>query len=178
MSKQIEDFINKAAPATPSAPSSPQPDTSAITKDDAVLKSAAQDLSASTPTSTSLTPIDTSSKPPTLQAKPDTSIASSNSVTIANKKIIQPLKREPRPGLNELLAAEEAKGIMQTGYNPASAIVSQPDAAASSTSNPTDNTPAHFTPSVQPGSTFAPAPAAPAPSQDQPISSDPNNIAL
>src|SRR5215475_12985381 len=36
-------------------------------------------------------------------------MASSNTVTIANKKIIQPLAREPRPGLNELLAAEEAK---------------------------------------------------------------------
>jgi hypothetical protein len=204
MGAQIEEFVKNNPPATnpaePTANNTPQ-DVDAVTKDDAVLANALSDLTANTdqvalPSSSAGTNITSPTSapstehtptvppvPPPLDSDNKEMAARNNSVTIANKKIIQPLKTEPKPGLNELLAAEEAKSIMGNGLS--TAVVSSPDSANAppiqSSLPPTLNDDESSTPAPgpQPGSTFAPGATPPTPGvQAKPAGFDPNNIAL
>ena len=190
VSAQIEDFANNSTTAQSSEPKN-QDSTS---KDDAVLTSALNDLTTNaTPRSTSNeTASPNMAVPPSPSADQPVSAATltpkepevsgdvsdnSNIVTIANKKIIQPIKTEPKPGLDELLAAEESKNpkpaedppmnfvdSTNPSDNPSQAVVSSP---FTNSNNPS------------PGSTFQPnnAPVVP-PNPAAPTDSDPNNIAL
>jgi len=120
MHTQIEDFINnnlthpEATTANLQAAKPGQPAAPAGTpEDDALLASAVKDLTSppvpAAPGSTATTPAPPA--PATVAPQPApvlNSPATGNSVTIANKKIIQPLKSE-KPGLDELLAREEAR---------------------------------------------------------------------
>ncbi|HVU59702.1 MAG TPA: response regulator [Candidatus Saccharimonadales bacterium] len=94
-----------------------------------------------------------------------------NSVTIANKKIIQPLQSEPKPGLDELLAREEAKAVTDStqAQSPAAglSVMSMPPVPAPAA----PATPPAAAP--QTGTVVTPG-AAPA----KPADFDPNNIAL
>ena len=203
MAAQIEDFVNNSAgrPSAPPIPTESKPlDGNTTTKeDDAVLANAVNDLSSGNsstgPAVSSPAPAapssGTSTTSPTVAPEPPTApepkptqdtdeMAKNNSVTIANKKVIQPLKSEPKPGLDELLAAEEAKNIMQTGYNPGAAVIS-PTSGSATQSNPATAQPPSQHSGPQPGSTVAPGiPPSPAqsPLQDKPNDFDPNNIAL
>jgi hypothetical protein len=155
---QIKDFVSTPAPAQSDVSNAEE------TKDDAVLASAVNDLTAgSTPTPqqpvaadplapqviqpTAVTPA------PVLQTRTDVEErAKSNSVTIANKKIIEPLRSEPKPSLSDLLAAEQAKNIM-TGQNAAATEIPSANNANPSATPPTAP--------PQPGSTFGPGNATP-----------------
>jgi CheY-like chemotaxis protein len=147
---QIQDFANQ----TVTSPSSPSP--TAAASDDNVLSKAVNDLTASTPQKVYLTPAPEMSVTP---APNVTETVSNDQVTIANKKIIQPLVSEPKPGLDELLAAEEAKDA-QAANN--STVVMPPE-NTTPTAGP-----------IAPGTGFNNQP----PQPSGPSDSDPNNIAL
>jgi hypothetical protein len=152
-----------------------------VVKDDSVLSQAVDDLSTNTPPNDTSSSIDEATKSsdqnsddnPTIitptqskeEPQDDNNFAGGSSVTIANKKIIQPIKSEPKPRLDELLAAEEAKS------NPAPSAISSDEVDR-------EDLPSESSP--QPGSTFGPSPTAnsvKAPGQDNPAF-DPNDIAL
>ena len=201
--EQIEDFISQQKPAPaqpavePAAAGATSETATATNKDDAVLASAVSDLAANAnpPTASPSTTVVAPTTQPTVpvpavepaEPKPDkeAAAASNNSVTIAKKKIIQPLSSNARPDLNELLAAEEAKNIMQTGYNPAAAVVSSggnqntPTAPPLAAPEAEQSQPAPH-PAPQPGSTFAPGSATPPVpgTATKPADFDPNSVAL
>jgi two-component system, OmpR family, response regulator RpaB len=147
-------------------------------KDDTVLSDALSDLTTNTPTQvvTATTAETTPSHDQTIVPSPEpaptevnepsaeeTTNFSSNNVTIANKKIIQPIKSDPKPGLDELLAAEAAKTAPVT-VSPMPTETPQPtDGVAGS----------------QPGNIFAPNIAlATPPDVVKPTGSDPSDISL
>jgi len=162
---QIQDFANQTV--TPAA----NANQTAATSDDGVLNDAVNDLTASTPKKVYLTP------QPEVSVTPAPNVAASvnnDSVTIANKKIIQPIVSEPKPGLDELLAAQETKDA-QAANNP---VVVSPD---NTTESPAPSMPnAGFNnQSTQQGSTLGPNPTlATPPVPSGPTDTDPNNIAL
>ena len=162
---QIQDFANQTV--TPAA----NANQTAATSDDGVLNDAVNDLTASTPKKVYLTP------QPEVSVTPAPNVAASvnnDSVTIANKKIIQPIVSEPKPGLDELLAAQETKDA-QAANNP---VVVSPD---NTTESPVPSMPnAGFNnQSTQQGSTLGPNPTlATPPVPSGPTDTDPNNIAL
>jgi hypothetical protein len=160
---QIANFAG--TPAVPPSSSTPQPVSESRPDHDALLDNAVQSLSTdNTPKTNDAAPANT--KPavvaPTVPAAATTtnSATEPNNLEINGKKTIQPLKSEPRPDLNELLAREEGK----------------------------DDSPSHSTGDVIIPTAPAPAPSpTPAPSTPQtpPVSPnpthtdfDPNNIAL
>ena len=163
---QVQDFANQTAP--PPANASP----TTATSDDNVMNEAVSDLTASTPKKVYLTPEPemTVTPPPNV-----TAAVSNDSVTIANKKIIQPIVSEPKPGLDELLAAQESKDA-QTANN--STTTGSPENTADGTVSGVPNT-GFNNQSPQQGSSFgsSPAPVTP-PAPNGPSDTDPNNIAL
>lgn len=201
MHTQIEDFINHnlTHPDSSAKPAA----SSDTASDDALLAGAVKDLNGSAPTVMppaspaqpqpalaipSATPAATLPQAPAAPAPtPPTpeppKIIANNSVTIANKKVIQPLKSDPKPGLNELLAREEAKEIVTSQapvVMPPEPPVSEPQPDTADTATPAPLPPAGnvFMPSSP---SAAEAPSAPAAPPTPPLSNtgpDPNNIAL
>ena len=127
---QINQFVSGAGQSAPA----PQPNLAAANAaaDDAVLANAVNDLATSTAQPAPATPAMPAAAPPApapmptpqptpaIPPAPAPALTGTGSVPIANKKVIQPLQGEPKPGLDELLAREEAKNIM--GQNPNSAM--------------------------------------------------------
>lgn len=177
MGAQIESFINGQGSSTPAALSSPTAAPSSSANDDSVLANAMNDLAAST--NAPAMPAAVTAAPPFLNNAPSTAVPSpvqpapparSDGVLIANKKIIQPIKSDPRPDLNELLAREEARSAMEAGIASAAPVAAQtmpPVATGDSYASTAGVTPA--------AATFEPAPA---PQATAPHGFDPNNIAL
>jgi CheY-like chemotaxis protein len=172
MEAQIDGFAK--SPDTVGPPPENSADQDSAVKDDAVLSTALTDLNASasaapvTDPNTPKTvlplsqndPVDVSASAASSEPPTSDDNDTNNMVVIANKKIIQPLTTDPKPGLNELLAAEEAKNT-------------DPATAATEVGHP--GMPG---PSPSPGSTFGPDSSPAAPSSNTPTESDPNNIAL
>lgn len=147
---QIADFAN--TPSTIANPPTPAPAPNPSNANhNTALDNAVHSLSTETGPSSTPTPVETSND----------NNASQNSVTIANKKIIQPLKSSPKPDLNELLAREEARDTNSS----ASSQVVTPSAPAPAMA-PTPPMPNATVPQSIPGT--------PEPHNDF----DPNNIAL
>jgi CheY-like chemotaxis protein len=180
--KQIDNFASKITSneATQYLDNDVQKSSDTLIKDDTVLSEAVNDLTTNTPPRDTTSSIDEATKSHDQNTFPDSTIITptqpkdistddnktvgTSNVTIANKKIIQPIKSEPKPGLDELLAAEEAKS------NPISLTLSTnlEDTKVISSDN-----------SSLPGSTFGPtASTIPLPDQNNPISFEPNDIAL
>ncbi len=156
-----------------------------VKQDDAVLASAMTDLAANAEEGAADTPpAATTPEAPSLQPMPPAPAptdpaatgpeppqagatdTANGSVPIANKKIIQPLNAEPKPSIHDLLAKEEAKGILNQGLT---APATMPTPAMPDASN---TTPA-------PQASNAPAPDM---SSQPPVPphnpNDPNNISL
>ena len=153
MKSQIEDFVNSNQTAAPAAddtvPTADQSNT-------AVMAEAVNDLVASTqpPTQSSST-ITAVEVPPTPEptnaptsATPNTPAtasaeASPDSVTIAHKKIIQPLQTPTKPDINSLLAAEEAKTTMPSADTiaPSASITPTPEPAIITATQPSLSAP-------------------------------------
>lgn len=194
---QIDSFMTTAGQddATNTPTATPPPSNDATTADDA-LKTAVVSLASPEGTQASTSAASTTISPSAVQPQqpvtPPSTVAPTyktevkppsdaigNYVNIANKKVIRPIKTEPKPGLDELLAREEMKsGISIVASNPATTIFSP--------TGPTDPPmPEPITPPPLP-------PAAPAsqsgvvepttiPVQtppNKPADFDPNNIAL
>jgi CheY-like chemotaxis protein len=175
MKNQIESFVNANQPATAATPT---PSSATTTATDKMMADAVDNLVASTqpePTTPSdVTAVEVSPTTPAAAPAPATTPAANtaatpqnDSVAIAHKKVIRPLDSAPKPDLNALLAAEDAKAGMPT----ADAII-----AGDVTSG---------TPTPPPSATAEPSPSATQPqnviSPNQPQQSDgfdPNNIAL
>ena len=151
--KQIDQFVNNMDGQT-AAVTQANP---AAVADDAVLANAVSDLAASTNTPPLTSAPDPVPAPaPTVPPTPAPAVpAITGSVPIANKKVIQPLQSEPKPGLDELLAREEAKNIMGPTPAPAPNPAGMP----------------------QVGNVFGPN-ASPQMPSGKPNDPDPNNIAL
>ncbi len=154
----VKSQINNFANNLPTEPAPKASDNETADKDDTVLSNAVEDLTSNTPPSDSTSSTTEATKsqdqlvnpkslftPTTPTSEPNEDDSSNsmgtNNVVIANKKVIEPIKSDPKPGLDELLAAEEAKSII----NPVAV---------------TDETTTNSTPIVQnspsPGSTFSP----------------------
>jgi CheY-like chemotaxis protein len=159
---QIQQFIDSPAPAPAATPASAQ--------DDAVIAGAVQDLAASTAAdgasqagsapATDAADVAAPVAPPPAEPVAAEEATPSDTVTIANKKIIQPPSGEaPKAPIHELLAREEAAGMHTEPVTPP---------APTTTFSPTVSGPVASMPE---------APAAPAPSAPS-APNDPNSIAL
>ena len=170
---------------SPASPTPPTPANSAAQNDAAALTAAMNSLSANAPVGTTPPAASASAPMPDLApsavqpaaANQPAPASTNDTVTIANKKVIQPIQREAKPGLDELLAREEAK--------------SPPAPFGQVTVPPAANTLPFATPTAQPlpaphqpGATFAPNPTPPAPQTPPqtfsapPAGVDPGSIAL
>ncbi len=150
--------------------------------DDAALADAVDNLATSTEQTPTAAPTEPAiTKPhavaPTTPAAPEEKAAGNGSVVIANKKSIQPLEREPRPGLDELLAREEKKNITTAGYGQ---TMTAPTPEMTNGAMDDIDRPSGLAP--RPGSAYAPSTS---PKPEQPETprlsndlNDPNNIAL
>jgi hypothetical protein len=180
---QIASFANQPAPGQTSAVDTiPNASERAASSDDAVLAEAMNNLAADAEqpampaaASPAITKPSTPITVPT-PSVPERSAASNGSVTVANKKTIQPIEREPRPDLNELLAREEAKDTTPPGYGP---VMTAPAPITPSGSDGIASLPSQ----PQPGSAFGSGtPPVPQQPQGPPAASDdeadPSNIAL
>ena len=157
---QIQQFVNGSSPAT-----------TASVQDDAVLADAVRDLATTDPAAPVPTPAPTPETAPVPTPAPATDTPS-DSVTIANKKTIQPLSSEaPKAPIHELLAREEAAGMHSDQVMPpAPATTFSPSAPVTPTAPPTG--PVVSMPEAPAQAMPSPAPAvAPSPS-------DPNSISL
>ena len=165
---QIEQFMN-AGPTTPTA--------AATTQDDAVLATAVQDLAASsaatdTTQASSTSAVDTPATPavtaaPAVEPAGPPATPQNDTVTIANKKVIQPLSSDaPKAPIHEILAREEAAGMHgEMAMPPAPATTFSPTTPGSG--------------SAMPMGAVVSMPEAPAASPATPPNpADPNNIAL
>ncbi|MGH7141924.1 MAG: response regulator [Candidatus Saccharimonadales bacterium] len=193
--EQIEDFSTKMeAPASAPPLTTSQNNNEAV--DDKVMIDAVHDLDANTPTKpATTTEADSAQAEPTAEeidpvvpapsvptSEPDevkAKMTVNDSVTIANKKVIQPVKSDPKPSLDELLAREEVKTSQAGGFNAKTAVVSS-DPGSGKDDTKTEASALSNSQSPQPGSTFEPhdAPVVPPVSQSPSNDFDPNNIAL
>ncbi|HET9173813.1 MAG TPA: response regulator [Candidatus Saccharimonadales bacterium] len=178
VTKQIEDFVAASAapaadPTTPVAPvtaipvatPSTAPTTDAV-NDDKMLADAVSDLVTST-SGPALSGVATPPSPvqapatdaPVTPSAPVTPVpeASGDAAPVAHKKVIQPIAGEPKPDLDALLAAEEAKEQPATQIVVSSIESTPPPPPAPATSGPV------------PGSSIPPA---------SNTGIDPNSIAL
>jgi len=130
---QIADFANAPTPV-------PAPSTDSDSGHDAALDHAVESLSSEPAKTQLVSPTPTTDAPST----------NGSGVTIAGKKIIQPIQSQPKPDINELLAREEAK----------------------------ESAPGQFGTVVTPAAPPAPSAPASTPQPNQHNDFDPNNIAL
>lgn len=181
---QIDNFVND-----PNAGGVTPPTMSVTAQDDAVLTNAVNDLAASSGQSIPVTTDAAPAVPAPEQPTPAPSAPGSDSVVIANKKVIQPLNSTTKANINDLLAQEQAQAGNAGPANPLAGMSSfdpnsvnmadHPDPAL-----PTPNT--VFGPSQAPAAPAAPAeplpmdPSAPVapPQPPKPTDFDPNNISL
>lgn len=108
--EQIQSFADSTAPAAP-APAASQPAAvdSVQQQDDNVMAKAVEELTASVTPKTAPTP----EPEPEPEPAPANIASTSDQVPIAHKKVIQPINSpDSRPDLNELLAKEQAKAII------------------------------------------------------------------
>jgi hypothetical protein len=104
--------------------------------------------------------ISPSPQPATIPAAPEpkdsdnesAKAASSNSVTIANKKIIHPPEHEPRPDINELLARQQEKDVAEAGFGP---VMTTPAPIVASDASAAAGTPS-LPPTIKPGGAISP----------------------
>ena len=179
VNQQIEDFIANA-PAEPAPAADPEPTaevatteavetaeaSSASATDDKLLADAANSLNDTTaPSSPQVVQPEAPAQPaPSPDAAPP-----SDSVTIANKKVIQPIDEpDSKPNLDELLAKEEAKAATET----APAITT-----SETTAEPTPELPHQPGQSITPTSSSDTTDEEPTP-PGKPGGIDPHDIAL
>ena len=169
---QIDTFVN-------STPSAPVPDASAPTSpSDQMMQTAVNDMVASTEPSTPPVPAVETPTAPVVPSAPETPVTptkppeedtalQTDSVSIAHKKVIQPIDSDPKPNLEQLLAIEEAKSAV-----PSTAAVVSSDVAPTSD----EELPAGV-PTPPPSGVVTPNPATP-PAAPGSTDIDPNSISL